>query len=328
MKKEQDAVSVIEVARRVIGIEVTALEGLRESIGEDFHRVVTFLAQAEGRLVVTGVGKSAIIAQKMTATFNSTGTPAVYLHAADAVHGDMGMIQPGDVLLYLSKSGDNEEAKALVPSVRARGNWVVGIVANATSWLARHADMVLHTPVLQEADPHNLAPTASAVIQMALGDALAVCLSERRGFTARDFAHYHPGGVLGKKLYLRVGDLCHRDAPPVVMPAAGVQEVILEITTKRLGCAVVIEPGVGAVHGIITDGDLRRMLERHRVDGWGGLRAVDIMTRGPQRIGAEELAVQALVRMRECSITQLVVMEGGRFVGVLHLHDLLREGIA
>ena len=328
MDNNMEAEQAIRVARRAIGIELAALEGLRECIGTDFCQVVSLLAGAAGRVVVTGVGKSALIAQKITATFNSTGTPSIYLHAADAVHGDMGMIQPGDVLMYLSKSGDNEEAKVLVPLVRARGNRVVGMVANRTSWLARHSDLVLYTPVREEADPHNLAPTASALVQMAMGDALAVCLLERRGFTERDFAYFHPGGVLGKQLYMRVRDLCHRQAPPVVRSEAGVQEVILEMTTKRLGCAVVTDPGREEVCGIITDGDLRRMLERYQADGWGSLRAADIMTSGPQRIEAAEMAVQALSRMREHSITQLVVTEAGRFLGIIHLHDLLREGIA
>jgi arabinose-5-phosphate isomerase len=277
-----------------------------------------------GRLVVTGIGKSAIVAQKIVATLNSTGTPALFMHAADAIHGDLGMIREEDVVLCLSKSGDTPEIKVLVPLLRHRVATLVGMVANPDSFLGRQADIVLHTPVSAEADPNNLAPTTSTTVQMALGDALATALLDLRGFSPQDFARYHPGGALGKQLYLRVSDLYPVNERPSVSADASVRETILEMTSKRLGATAVAD-GDGQLLGIITDGDLRRMLERN--PDTSSLRAGDIMTPSPRFVEPDELAVKALEIMRSRNITQLPVCLDGRYLGMVHLHDLLREGI-
>jgi arabinose-5-phosphate isomerase len=277
-----------------------------------------------GRLVLTGIGKSALVAQKITATLNSTGTPSHFMHAADAIHGDLGMVRPGDLVLCLSKSGETPEIKVLVPLVKAMGNAVIGMVANRHSFLGRHADHLLLTPCPQEADPNNLAPTASTTAQAAMGDALATALLALRGFSPRDFALVHPGGSLGKQLYLRVLDIYPNNERPAIGPGDPVQRAILEITSKRLGATAVTDPD-NRLLGIITDGDLRRMLERgqeiNRVD------ARDIMSPNPKTIAPEALAVRALEVMRKHSITQVVVVEGGKYLGMVHLHDLVREGL-
>jgi arabinose-5-phosphate isomerase len=311
---------------RTLDIEIEALQNLRASIGEDFCDAVEAIHRSTGRVVVTGIGKSAIVAQKIAATLNSTGSPALFMHAADAIHGDLGMIQPGDVLLCLSKSGDTAEIKVLLPMVKNMGNLVVGISCNPKSWLGRQADFMLHTPVSQEAEPNNLAPTASTTAQMALGDSLAVALLSLRGFTQSDFAQFHPGGTLGKQLYLRVSDLYPHNERPAVLPSTGLHQTILEMTSKRLGCTAVLDEA-GQVLGIITDGDLRRMLERLDGQGFSELKAGEVMTPHPKTIGKNELAVHALEIMRQHSITQLIVMEGDQYLGIVHLHDLIREGI-
>lgn len=313
-------------ALRTLDIEIKALEDLREGINGAFCEVVTAIFHSKGRVVVTGIGKSAIVAQKISATLNSTGTPALFMHAADAIHGDLGMIQPDDVLLCLSKSGDTAEIKVLVPLVKNLGNPVVGMVANPDSWLGRQATHVLHTPVSQEADPNNLAPTASTTAQMAMGDALAISLLALRGFSPGDFAQFHPGGTLGKQLYLRVSDLYLHNERPVVNPQARIHEVILEMTCRRLGCAVV-EDETGKIEGIITDGDLRRMLERDYGSSIAHLRASDVMNTSPKTIDKNELAVRALEVMRTNSITQLIVVAEDKYAGIVHLHDLIREGL-
>ncbi len=322
----QNCSAILTSALRTLDIEIEALQRLRNSLDDRFATAVEAIFDASGRVVVTGVGKSAIVAQKIAATLNSTGTPALFMHAADAVHGDLGTIQPGDALLYLSKSGDTAEIKVLVPFVKNMGNIVIGMTANPDSWLGRQASFLLHTPIPKEADPNNLAPTASTTVQMAMGDALAVSLLALRGFSPNDFAQFHPGGMLGKQLYLRVGDLFPNNERPAVRPDTGIREVIIEMTSRRLGCAVV-ENEDGTIEGIITDGDLRRMLRRLGDGDLLQLSALDVMSPSPKCIAGDELAAHALELMRSNSITQLVVAENGRYLGIVHLHDLIREGI-
>lgn len=318
------SVSLLEVARRTIHLEAAALMALADSLDDssDFEAFVEAIVSSPGRLVLTGIGKSAIVAQKIVATLNSTGTPALFLHAADAIHGDLGMIQPYDLVMCLSKSGETPEIRALAPLVKNFGNRLTAMTANKTSTLARHADFVLYTPMEQEADPNNLAPTTSTALQMALGDALAIALLTRKGFTESDFAKFHPGGALGKQLYLRVRDLAALHERPVVGPEASLREVILEISGKRLGATAVLWED-GRLAGVITDGDLRRMLERGGETG----KAIDICTKAPKTIGPDALAVDALTMMRQYSIAQLLVMDGEKYTGIVHLHDLLREGL-
>lgn len=320
--------TITTTATRTLDIEINALENLRNSIDENFCRVVETIYRSQGRVVVTGIGKSAIVAQKITGTFNSTGTPSLFMHAADAIHGDLGMIQPKDILLCLSKSGSTAEIKVLVPLVKNRGIPVIGMVANTDSWLATHADFMLYTPISQEADPNDLAPTASTTAQMALGDALAISLLALRGFQPSDFAQFHPGGILGKQLYLQVGDLYPQNERPAVFPHTNIHDTILEMTSKRLGCTVVIDDNKKQeVSGIITDGDLRRHLEMLGKKGIFHLTAKDIMNTHPKTIPAEALAVEALELMRANSITQLIVLENGKYAGIIHLHDIIKEGL-
>ena len=319
--------SILDIARRTIRLEAEALIALAESLDDspDFQRLVEEVAAApSSRLVITGIGKSAIVAQKIAATLNSTGTPALFLHAADAIHGDLGMVQPADFVICLSKSGETPEIKVLAPLVRNFGNPLVAITANRQSSLARQANYLLYTPIEQEADPNNLAPTTSTTSQMALGDALAVALLSKKGFGSQDFAKFHPGGALGKQLYLRVQDLYPLHERPVVDPDASLPEVILEISSKRLGATAVIS-STDELLGVITDGDLRRMLQRG-----GDFMAVcarDILSPAPKSVSPDTLAVNALALMRQHSISQLLVVEKGHFLGIVHLHDLLREGL-
>jgi arabinose-5-phosphate isomerase len=278
----------------------------------------------KGRIVVSGIGKSAIIAQKIVATLNSTGTPSIFMHAADAIHGDLGMIQKEDIVLLISKSGDSPEIKVLVPLVKNFGNILIGMAGNTQSYLAGHCDILLNTTVEQEACPNNLAPTTSTTAQMVMGDALAVCLMEMKGFNSDHFAKFHPGGTLGKKLYLRVSDLIVSNQQPSVSPLASVKEVIVEMTKSRLGAAAVVSEDK-RITGIITDGDLRRMLEKN--DNINILQAKDIMSGSPKSIIAESLAVEALDLMRTYNINQLLVTENEKYAGIIHLQDLVREGI-
>ena len=313
-----------QTARDTLRIEAETVAALIDQIGPVFERAVACIHDGPGRVIVSGIGKSAIVAQKIVATFNSTGTPAIFLHAADAIHGDLGMVRPQDVVLCLSKSGETAEIKVLVPMLKQLGSELIALVSRRESYLAAHADHVLYLPVAREADPNNLAPTASTAAQMAMGDALATALLALRGFSPRDFAQYHPGGSLGKQLYLRVADLYPHNERPRVRPTTDLRTTILEMTSKRLGCAVVCDERDGAL-GIVTDGDLRRMLER--TPDTRGLTAADIMTAGARTVEADTLAVRALALLREHQITQLIVVEKERYVGVLHLHDLVREGI-
>jgi arabinose-5-phosphate isomerase len=311
------------IAITTIDKEVNAIKALKDAINQDFVSSVDHIFNTKGRLVITGIGKSAIIAQKMVSTFNSTGTPSIFMHAADAVHGDLGIIGEDDIIICLSKSGETPEIKVLVPLLKSRKNLLIAIVGNTSSYLAQRADLVLDTTVEKEACPNNLAPTASTTAQLVMGDALAVALLSCRGFTAEDFARFHPGGSLGKRMYLKVSDLYVRNERPVVTPDDSIKSVIMEISTKRLGAAAVVRGD--ELIGIITDGDLRRMLEQD-VD-IAGLKASDIMTAGPRTINENELVVNALEVMRQNKITQLPVLKEGRYVGVVHMHDIIKEGI-
>ncbi|MFT4061515.1 MAG: KpsF/GutQ family sugar-phosphate isomerase [Edaphocola sp.] len=314
---------ITQYAGEAISNELSALQALQQYIDNNFIAAVQLMHQAKGRMVVTGVGKSAIVAQKITATFNSTGTPALFMHAADAIHGDLGMIQPDDVVIVLSKSGDSPEIKALVPFIKNFGNKVVAICGKSDSYLATQAHYFINTTIDKEACPYNLAPTTSTTAQMMMGDAVAITLLQLRGFTDRDFARFHPGGHLGKRLYLKVQDLSSRNAKPVVAANANLRQVIVEISGKMLGATAVLDNL--SLLGIITDGDLRRMLER------GGdtseLTAKDICSFHPKTVEADALAIHALDLMRQYDITQLIVTNNGSYAGMIHLHDLLREGL-
>lgn len=315
---------IITTALRTIELETNAVSGLKASIDAGFSKAVVQIANSKGRLIVSGIGKSAIVAQKIVATLNSTGTPSVFMHAADAIHGDLGMVQSNDVVMVISKSGNSPEIKVLVPLVKNFGNILVGMVGNMQSFLALNSDIVLNTTVEQEACPINLAPTSSTTAQMVMGDALAVCLMEEKGFSSDDFAKYHPGGTLGKRLYLRVAEIAAQNEKPKVLPAATIKEVIVEMTERRLGVAAVVDAS-GKVLGIITDGDLRRMLEK--TESITGLTAKDIMTNNPKTIDADVLAVTALEEMRNHNISQLITVENGLYNGIIHIHDLVKEGI-
>ncbi|MFH1119103.1 MAG: KpsF/GutQ family sugar-phosphate isomerase [Bacteroidota bacterium] len=317
------AEEIYGIALRTINEEATAIGQLSKYITNDFVRAIDLILAAKGRVIVTGIGKSANIAAKIVSTFNSTGTPAIFMHAADAIHGDLGMIRPDDVLICLSKSGDTPEIKVLVPLLKLMGNKLIALVGNTESFLARNADIVINSTVEREACPNNLAPTASTTAQLVMGDALAVALLECRGFTQEDFARYHPGGALGKRLYLRVSELYKNNEKPEVQYDDDMRSVILEISSKRLGATAVLK-GQTLV-GIITDGDIRRML--HREEPVHQLKAADIMTRDPQTINADILVADALDLMRKNNITQILVLEEGHYAGVIHLHDILKEGV-
>lgn len=312
------------IAVSTLTIEADAVRQLTERIDDDFVKVVKEILAIKGRVIITGIGKSAIIAQKIVATLNSTGTPSIFLHAADAIHGDLGMLQADDLVIAISKSGNTPEVKVLVPLLKQSENKLVALVGDIQSYLASQADYILNTNVEKEACPLNLAPTTSTTAQLAMGDALAVALLECREFTDQDFARYHPGGSLGKRLYLKVGDLSAQNEKPVVSAKTPVKEVILEITKNRLGAAAVMEGN--QVIGIVTDGDIRRMIESH--DTVSHLTATDIMGKNPIKIEKSELAVDALNLMRTNNITQIIVLDKNqRYEGIIHLHDLLKEGI-
>jgi len=318
-----DKTSIIQSAQRTIQLEAAAVAHLTNYLNEDFTRVVEQILSSNGRVVFTGIGKSANIANKLVATFNSTGTPALFMHAADAIHGDLGIVQHDDIVICISKSGNSPEIKALAPLVKSMGNTLVGMVGNLESFLAQQADFVINTTVEKEACPNNLAPTTSTTAQLAMGDAIAICLMEARGFTARDFAKYHPGGALGKKLYLTLGDLLQPLDHPRVSEKTPIKNVIIEISAKRRGATAVVEND--ELVGVITDGDIRRMLENNL--DLGTTVASDIMNPNPKTLSADELAVDAFHVMESNSITQIVVLRDGRYAGIVHLHDILREGI-
>ena len=316
--------NIISAALATIQLEADSISKLKDFIDDSFVKAVENIAASKGRLVVSGIGKSAIIAQKIVATFNSTGTPALFMHAADAIHGDLGMIQKGDVIIIISKSGESPEIKLLVTLIKNFGNTIIAIVGSVSSFLAIQSDIILNTTVDQEACPNNLAPTTSTTAQMVMGDALAICLMQIKGFDTADFAKFHPGGMLGKKLYLRVIDLAAQNERPAVLRDTTISQVIVEMTKKRLGATAVIEKD-NTIAGIITDGDLRRMLEK--TTDITLLQAKDIMSKNPSTIGADLLAVDALETMKRKNISQLIVIENNFYAGIIHLHDLIREGI-
>lgn len=314
---------IIESAVSTLKLESDAILNLTNHINDDFVNVVEAILNSKGRVIVTGIGKSAIIAQKIVATFNSTGTPAIFMHAADAVHGDLGMIQRDDIVMCLSKSGNTPEIKLLAPLLKQSNNLLIGMLGQIDSDLAKQADFILNTSVSKEACPHNLAPTTSTTAQLAMGDALAICLLESRDFNTNDFAKYHPGGSLGKRLYLKAGDLALKNEKPSILPNAAVKDVIIEISKNRLGAVVVTENN--QVLGIITDGDIRRMLENHT--NIENITAADLMNTNPKQIDKDELALLALEIIKANNITQLLVTNSGMYYGLIHMHDLLQEGI-
>ena len=313
-----------ELAVSVIDQEAQAVEKLKPYINDEFVEILNLIYNSKGRLVITGIGKSAIIGSKIVATLNSTGTPSIFMHAADAIHGDLGIIQPNDVVICISKSGNTPEIKVLVPLIRRMGNKLIAMVSNVDSYLAQHSDYIIRATVDAEACPNNLAPTSSTTTQLVMGDALAVCLLKMRGFSPEDFAKYHPGGSLGKRLYLRVDDVYDKEVRPVVAPDETIQNTIINISQNRLGATVVLDNN-GDLMGIITDGDVRRMVEKGKP--LDSLRARDIMSLSPKVIEKGELAVNAFSIMEKNKITSVVVLDEGKYAGLIHIHDVLREGI-
>ncbi|PKQ65874.1 D-arabinose 5-phosphate isomerase [Labilibaculum filiforme] len=313
-----------QIAINTIAEEEKTISQLKKHIDGDFVNTVELILKSKGRVVITGIGKSANIANKIVATLNSTGTPALFMHAADAIHGDLGMILPDDIIICISKSGSTPEIKVLVPLIKNMGNTLIGMVSGLDSFLAKESDYVLKAVVEKEADPNNLAPTNSTTAQLVIGDALAVSLLECRQFTSQDFAKYHPGGALGKKLYLRVSDLYKNDLAPKVSEDESIRPIIIEISSKRMGATAVVTKENKLV-GIITDGDLRRMLEQNK--DVSKLTARDIMSPKPKAIDPDSLAIKAFQLMEDNNITQLAVVENEKYVGMVHLHDILKEGI-
>ncbi len=320
MKSKEE---IKNIALETIRIEAEAVNGLLANIDDNFADIVHLIYQSKGRVIITGIGKSATIGHKIVSTLNSTGTPAIFMHAADAIHGDLGIVQRDDVMICISKSGETPEIKVLVPLLKQRGNKFIAMVGNISSYLAKHADYILNTTIGKEACPNNLAPTSSTTAQLVIGDALAVALLQYRGFTSGDFARLHPGGILGRMLYLRVSDLYVNNEKPLVNEDDDIKSIIVEISSKRLGATAVMNGD--ELTGIITDGDLRRMLEQeHDLEE---INARDIMTANPKTIDAGSLVVDALSIMRQHNITQLPVLDKRTYVGVIHLHDILKEGI-
>ena len=320
MKQEKN---IIALALQTLDIEADSIRNLKKFINKDFAKCIELILQSGGRVVITGIGKSAIIAQKIVSTLNSTGTPAVFMHAADAIHGDLGIIQKSDVVICISNSGNTPEIKLLAPLLKNGGNVLIAMTGNIKSALALHADFILNTTVEKEACPNNLAPTSSTTAQLAMGDALAVCLLKTRGFSGKDFARYHPGGALGKKLYLKVSDVYPDNAKPQVDINDDIRKVIYIITSNRLGATAVMDKN--KLVGIITDGDLRRMMEKNQ--SFEKLKAKNIMSSSPKTIGADVLAIDAFQLMKANNITQLIVSDKNKYLGFVHLHDFLKEGI-
>lgn len=318
------AKNIREIAIKALLNEAEAVKNLTQYIDEQFEECVREIFHLKGRVIVTGIGKSAIIGNKIVATLNSTGTPAMFMHAADAIHGDLGMVQKDDLIICISKSGNTPEIKVLVPIIKRTGCKLVALISNTDSYIAKHADFILNATIEEEACPNNLAPTTSTTAHIALGDALAICLVELRNFSSQDFARYHPGGALGKKLYLKVDDIYPSHELPVVHNDTSIKDVIIEISSKRLGAAAVTDEH-NHLQGMITDGDIRRMLKTHT--GFNHLKAGDIMTPDPKTVQKGDFAVKALNIMQQNSITQLVVLHEEKVVGFVHLHDLLKEGL-
>lgn len=315
--------AILNAAKLTIESESTAIQNLVSLLNDEFADAVQEIIQSKGRVVITGIGKSAIIATKIVATMNSTGTPAIFMHAADAIHGDLGTIQQNDVVICISKSGNTPEIKVLIPLLKNSNNKLIAITGNKDSFLGKQADYVLNSYVEKEACPNNLAPTTSTTAQLVIGDALAVCLLQLKGFSSKDFAKYHPGGALGKKLFLRVSDIVATNLKPKVQTNSSVKETIIEISEKLLGVTAVLENQ--KLVGVITDGDIRRMLNKH--DNIGNLNASDVMSPNPKTIDIHAMAVDALEIMETNSITSLLVTEHNKYIGVVHLHNLIKEGI-
>lgn len=314
---------ILSVARETILTEAKAIANLEQLLDQNFAKAVDAIYRSQGRVIITGIGKSAAIATKIVATLNSTGTPAIFMHAADAIHGDLGTILRDDVVICISKSGNTPEIKVLVPLIKNFGNTLIAITGNIDSFLGQQADFTLNSFVEKEACPNNLAPTTSTTAQLVIGDALAVCLLDLRGFSSKDFAKYHPGGALGKKLYLRVSDIADQNQKPQISPDTPIPQVIVEISEKMLGVAAVIENG--KIVGVVTDGDIRRML--YKSTDISGLTAKDIMSHNPRTIAHDAMAVDALDVLEEHKISQLLAVDEGKYYGVVHLHNLIREGI-
>lgn len=314
---------ISEIAKEVINNESSTIQNLLNYIDEDFVSSVEIIHKSSGRVIITGIGKSAIIAQKIVATLNSTGTPAIFMHAADAIHGDLGIVRPNDIVICISKSGNTPEIKLLVPFIKKFGNKIIAFVSNTDSFLAKQADYIVRTTIEKEACPNNLAPTSSTTAQLVMGDALAVCLLDAMNFSDKDFAKYHPGGALGKRLYLRVEDLYKMNETPIVNINTVLKDVIFEISEKRLGATAVLNDKKELV-GIITDGDLRRMLVK--TNSLDGIVAKDIMSVNPKTIKPETFAINAFEIMRKNNITSLIVSENKKYYGIIHIHDMLKEG--
>jgi len=321
---QKSSSDIQRIALETIEAELTAVANLKTFVNHDFSLCVDAILHCKGRVVITGIGKSAIIAQKIVATLNSTGTPAIFLHAADAIHGDLGIVQSQDIVICVSNSGNTPEVKVLLPMLKSFGAMLIALVGNADSYLGRQADFVIRTTVEQEAYPEHPAPTSSTTAQLVMGDALAIAILHCRGFSVADFARYHPGGSLGKQLYVKVEHLLIHNEKPAVAPTSNLREIIMEISGKRLGVTAVIDGNDGLL-GVITDGDLRRMLQRN--PDLAAVVAEQIMTRNPKSIEPSMLAVEALQIMRKYNITQLMVVDDGKYKGVVHLHDILKEGI-
>ncbi len=314
---------IIALAKKTISTQASSIAHLEDLLTDDFSNTVSAIYNSKGRVVITGIGKSAIIASKIVATLNSTGTPAIFMHAADAIHGDLGTILPDDIVICISKSGNTPEIKVLVPLIKNFKNTLIAITGNDSSYLALQADFVLNTFVEKEACPNNLAPTASTTAQLVMGDALAVCLLQMRGFSSQDFARFHPGGALGKTLYLKVKDITVQNMKPQVHPNSSIQEVIVIISENMLGATAVLEEG--KIIGVITDGDIRRMLKTHT--DFTNLRAIDIMSKSPKTVDNHALAIEAMEIMEKNDITQLLAEDNGQYVGIVHIHNLVKEGI-
>ena len=318
-----NSATILNLAKKTIETESKAIGNLANLLNDDFAKTVECILNSKGRVVITGIGKSAIIATKIVATLNSTGTPAIFMHAGDAIHGDLGTIQADDVVICISKSGSTPEIKMLVPLIKRGNNVLIGMTGNVESFLAQQADFVLNTYVEKEACPNNLAPTTSTSAQLVMGDALAICLLEIKGFSSKDFAKYHPGGALGKRLYLTVDDIVQNNMKPQVDLDTDIRKVIVEISEKMLGVSAVIENN--KIVGVVTDGDIRRMLNKY--ENINGLTAKDIMTSNPKTIEVDKLAIVALESMQDKGISQLLAVSNGKYKGVVHLHNLINEGI-
>ena len=316
-------IDIKKIAKSVINIEGESILNLQTYIKDDFSDIISAILKAKGRLIVTGIGKSANIAQKIVSTLNSTGQPSIFMHAADAIHGDLGNVQTDDIVLFISKSGNTDEIKVLLPLIKAMGNTVIAMTANSNSYLSKQSNWTINSCVEKEACPNNLAPTTSTTAQLVMGDVLAVCLLECREFTDDDFARYHPGGTIGKQLFMKIGELCSSNQVAKVSADSSVNEVIIEISNKRLGATAVVENN--KLVGIITDGDIRRMLENQ--SDWNNFKAFDIMNSNPKIVNDDDLASTALKVMQQNNISQIIVVNNATYIGIVHIHDILKEGV-